>query len=545
MRALVYLRVSTEEQASSVDTQEQGARAWCAREGHDVVATIRDVGYSGAEWERRPGLREIEAAARAEVPPWDLVVVRDVDRLGRDAVRLPLLLSELRDRGIAVVEASTGQTVALDGVGQLIASVKACLAQIERETIARRVRHAHATQHAAGRVVGGKVYGYRNVRTASGVVYEIEPDEAAVVREVFGWAALGEGCREIAHKLNARAVPSPSAGRRGTGSWAPSAIYKILHNERYRGVITWGATTKGYRGGTKIRRAGEVQRIERVELALVDAETWAAVQATRDEARVAAGRTRHRGAAPRHLLTGFAVCAACGGPLATTATKSGTVNVHAYCCAWRRDRGVCDAAWRRPTARIDAVVLDWLLTEVLNPDVIAEAVGLARRRLASAEPDPRVAQLAEEERDLTSAVSRLVAAVEAGGDLPEIVSRLRARRERLGVVRAEISALARGATVIPHDLDDVLRDVVSGLRERLAADTAGAREILSAVLVGRLRVSWEGPRGRLRVEGEAELGGLLRGVVAEGPTRGNGASPEGTTDSPRLGSVRLRREVGT
>jgi len=543
VRALIYLRVSTDEQASSVDTQEQGARAWCAREGHDVVATIRDVGWSGAEWERRPGLREIEAAARAEVPPWDLVVVRDVDRLGRDAVRLPLLLSELRDRGVAVVESSTGQTVALDGVGQLIASVKACLAQIERETIARRVRHAHATQHAAGRVVGGKVFGYRNTRTPAGVVYEIEPAEAAVVREIFGWAALGEGCREIARKLNARGVASPSAGRRGTGSWAPGVVYKILHSERYKGSLAWGATAKGYRGGTKIRRAGEVQRTERPELAIVDAETWEAAQATRDEVRVAAGRTRHRGGAPRHLLTGLAVCAACGGPLATTATRSGTVSVHAYCCAWRRDRGVCEAAWRRPTARLDAVVLDWLSTEVLSPDVVAEAVGIARRRLASAEPDPRVAALTDEEREISAAVSRLVAAVEAGGDLPEIMTRLRARRERLAAVRAELSGLARGATVIPHDLDATLRDVVSGLRDQLAADTAGAREILAAVLVGRLRVSWEGPRGRLRVEGEAELGGLLRGVVTEGPTRGKAASPEGRVDSPRLARVRLDRAI--
>ena len=53
MRVAVYLRVSTTEQAESLDTQERGVLAWCASHGHTVVATYRDVGVSGAEWARR------------------------------------------------------------------------------------------------------------------------------------------------------------------------------------------------------------------------------------------------------------------------------------------------------------------------------------------------------------------------------------------------------------------------------------------------------------------------------------------------------------
>ena len=56
MRVAVYVRVSTDEQASSAEAQESGALAWAATQGHDVVATYRDIGHSGAEWVRRRGL---------------------------------------------------------------------------------------------------------------------------------------------------------------------------------------------------------------------------------------------------------------------------------------------------------------------------------------------------------------------------------------------------------------------------------------------------------------------------------------------------------
>ena len=61
MRVAVYVRVSTDEQASSAEAQEFGALAWCAAQGHSVVATYSDIGHSGAEWKRRPGVIAMEA----------------------------------------------------------------------------------------------------------------------------------------------------------------------------------------------------------------------------------------------------------------------------------------------------------------------------------------------------------------------------------------------------------------------------------------------------------------------------------------------------
>jgi len=44
-----------------------------------------------------------------------------------------------------------------------------------------------------------------------------------------------------------------SAGKRGTGSWAPTMVREVLLRERYIGWIQWGKAAKTYRGGTKVR----------------------------------------------------------------------------------------------------------------------------------------------------------------------------------------------------------------------------------------------------------------------------------------------------
>jgi hypothetical protein len=68
------------------------------------------------------------------------------------------------------------------------------------------------------------------------VEYVINDEQAAVVRELFERYASGQGLRSVARELNGRGVPSARAGRRGTGSWAPSAIFPILRRGRYIGA---------------------------------------------------------------------------------------------------------------------------------------------------------------------------------------------------------------------------------------------------------------------------------------------------------------------
>lgn len=80
-----------------------------------------------------------------------------------------------------------------------------------------------------GRIAGGSCYGYRLERKSDGsgrkyTVASVNEAEAPIVRRIYDECLAGRGLKQIAHRLNNEGIPAPSAGRRGSGSWAPGAV---------------------------------------------------------------------------------------------------------------------------------------------------------------------------------------------------------------------------------------------------------------------------------------------------------------------------------
>ena len=60
-RAIIHARVSTDEQARSgysLAQQMEACRAWCDREGYEILEEVTDPGQSGASLER-PGMDHV------------------------------------------------------------------------------------------------------------------------------------------------------------------------------------------------------------------------------------------------------------------------------------------------------------------------------------------------------------------------------------------------------------------------------------------------------------------------------------------------------
>src|SRR5262249_9792261 len=97
----------------------------------------------------------------------------------------------------------------------------------------------------AGHVTGGRVFGYDNVRTATGHVERvINQKEAAVVRRIFELSAKGWGRIAIAKKLNAEGAPAPRSQQGRPTGGAHSTIHEVLHRDLYRGEPVWNKTRK-------------------------------------------------------------------------------------------------------------------------------------------------------------------------------------------------------------------------------------------------------------------------------------------------------------
>jgi hypothetical protein len=126
-------------------------------------------------------------------------------------------------------------------------------------------------------VTGGRCFGYVNIRDASGVRREINPDEAPIVQRIFELAASGVGLSGIAKRLIDDGALCPRSQRGRPRGWAPSSVREILRRDMYRGVVTWNKTKKRDAGGEArptARPRGEWIHPPAPHLRIVSDELW-------------------------------------------------------------------------------------------------------------------------------------------------------------------------------------------------------------------------------------------------------------------------------
>ena len=140
MALVGYARVSTAEGAQVLDRQRDAlAAAGCARVFED-----RASGARGADG--RPGL----AACLDWLRAGDVLVVLDLDRLGRLAGELVALIDALaaREVGFRALNAPMDTTTPQ---GRAFLQIQAAFAEMERNVIRQRVREGLAAARARGR----------------------------------------------------------------------------------------------------------------------------------------------------------------------------------------------------------------------------------------------------------------------------------------------------------------------------------------------------------------------------------------------------------
>jgi len=96
-----------------------------------------------------------------------------------------------------------------------------------------------------------KCYGY-DVGADGELV--VNPDEAAIVRWIFGSYLNGISLGEIAAGLEERGIPSPT----GKPRWNREALNKLLSNEKYTGRVLLQKTVSA--GGSQFKNDGFMDR---------------------------------------------------------------------------------------------------------------------------------------------------------------------------------------------------------------------------------------------------------------------------------------------
>src|SRR5512138_2532438 len=133
-RAVIYCRVSTDEQARgySLQTQLDECLKYAKQMKYLVIETFKDD-YTGESLDRPDIDRLREFITRT---PVEVMIVYDLDRLESKSVYQMLIEEELRVRG-AVVEYVNGQYADTDE-GRLQKQIKASIAECEKAKILER-----------------------------------------------------------------------------------------------------------------------------------------------------------------------------------------------------------------------------------------------------------------------------------------------------------------------------------------------------------------------------------------------------------------------
>ena len=222
MDAIVYLRVSTGEQAESglgLEAQESRCREWAAKHGHTVTAVFTDAAISGAAAiDECPAL--MDALAALAITKGQILLVAKRDRLGRDAFRLAMLEHEAGKRKARIVSAAGEGTEGDEPSDVLMRRIVDAFAEYERLIIKARTRSALAAKRTRRERLGTTPLGYTT--TEAGTVIAA-PAELVTVTRARELRAEGLTLRAIADTLTREGHQT----KRG-GQWAPATIAAIV-----------------------------------------------------------------------------------------------------------------------------------------------------------------------------------------------------------------------------------------------------------------------------------------------------------------------------
>lgn len=149
MKVAIYARVSTPGQ--ELEHQVEACRKLAEAKDLDVIEVYQDIG-SGANF-TRPAFKQLLELLRGRY--FDGVITFKLDRLGRKAGQLALLLEELENRGIRIFTVYDNWDTGTP-IGRAMRAVAVAFAELEREQISEQTKQRLESLKASGKKLGRK-----------------------------------------------------------------------------------------------------------------------------------------------------------------------------------------------------------------------------------------------------------------------------------------------------------------------------------------------------------------------------------------------------
>ena len=346
-RGVGYIRVSdpkqTGERHSSLDTQKASYLNYCKQYDISPIATFTDV-VSGRRDDRKEYCSMVEFVLRGGA---DVVIVKFLDRFGRNPREILRRYWELQEHGIKVIATD-------EDIGEeIVLLVKAWSAGAESKKNSERVRANMGMAISKGIHVGRPPYGLRAVKDVKGdkvtVHWELDPVEAPIAKEMYRLAIEENlGYKAIADKLTSQGYQA-RAGR----PFASYTVERILSNPSLMGTLVYGRKPRKGNPQTNIVEVPDFFP------AILSTEEW---QKLRERQRIRGESPRGRAHSSEYLLSGIAKCGHCGGPMVGKAGCSykGKQYRNYYCSNATKSKGLCSTYNGNAAAKLENAILEYM-----------------------------------------------------------------------------------------------------------------------------------------------------------------------------------------
>lgn len=260
--AAIYARVSTarQEEQETIDSQLAELRSRIKADGCELSEenVFLDDGWTGTTLER-PSLDAMrDAAANGQ---FEVLYVYDRGRLSRMYAYQEIIIEELANKQIEFV--TLHDVAAKTPEEHVLQAMQGVFHEYERVKIAERFRRGKLHKARNGVLInGGALYGYIYVKKTDDIPahYEVNEDEASIVKKIFEWVGMERlSVYEVKKRLFEQGIMPRKKLR---NIWSNGTIRRLLRNEAYlTGVIYYNKSEAVVtKNPTKIEKYRKVKK---------------------------------------------------------------------------------------------------------------------------------------------------------------------------------------------------------------------------------------------------------------------------------------------
>lgn len=259
---VIYARVSSNsmEQLESLKAQISGLVGFVSGHNNWKLVDIHIDIASSKKGSARPAFHKMIEECRAGLT--DIVVVKNISRLGRDTVEVLDAINTLKEADVRIIFRQEELDTLTVGSSLLISTIEACT-QAENETRSANIKWG-IKQRASNGSLGfyrRKCYGYDKGENGDLVINE---EQAVIVRLIFDLYLGGKSILGIVKELKERGIKSPT----GKDNWPKRSIEEMLSNEKYIGIAVVNVDGE----------EGQVYKLNNSHPAIISNEIFDAVQ---------------------------------------------------------------------------------------------------------------------------------------------------------------------------------------------------------------------------------------------------------------------------